>query len=174
MRDLKDVIKIQYSNCRTLIYYDTKGNKFELGCSAFKSMVKYIQDVASKDEAGGVLLGRYILNSKHVVVDTITVPSNHDQRLRHFFFRSAKKHQIIIDNFWLSSDGTCNYLGEWHTHPESDPVPSSRDISEWQRKLQADKYDSDCLFYVIVGTRKINAWKGLREGGILEKLKQFY
>jgi len=164
-------MKIKNDRGRTVIFLDSEGNKFELGYSALISMNKFVQDAASKVEAGGVLLGRYIVNCKHVVVDSVTVPLENDKRSRFLFFRTAKRHQSIIDNIWLSSDGTCNYLGEWHTHPEPDPVPSPHDISEWRRKLHADKFDSDFLFFVIVGTEKINAWRGSRDSGTLEKLE---
>jgi integrative and conjugative element protein (TIGR02256 family) len=133
-------------------------------------MTKFVQDRDTKTEAGGVLLGRFIIGCDDVVVDAVTIPMKGDKRSKFHFFRSAQYHQKRIQKAWQFSDGVCNYLGEWHTHPESDPSPSLHDTLEWKRKLRFDKYDSDFLFFVIVGTKQINIWKGHRRKISLEKL----
>jgi integrative and conjugative element protein (TIGR02256 family) len=165
-------MKRNKQNNRTIIFSDTRGNKFELGCSALITMTEFVQIGNFKTEAGGVLLGRYIVDCEDVVVDCITPPLDGDKRSRFLFFRTAQSHQRIINHAWRSSKGICNYLGEWHTHPEPDPSPSTHDTLNWKRKLRFDKYDSDYLFFVIIGIRRINAWKGSREDGAIKKLTQ--
>jgi integrative and conjugative element protein (TIGR02256 family) len=61
-------------------------------------------------------------------------------------------------------------LGEWHTHPELDPSPSSIDLAGWRNKLLFDQFDSDVLYFVIVGKEQINAWQGNRKTLVIEKL----
>jgi len=151
-------------------FINVRGNKFKLGHAAVAQMIGYVQNEPSKREAGGVLLGRYILGCEDVIVDRITMPTKRDRQSRFRFFRSARLHQQAIDEAWTSSGGTCNYLGEWHTHPEPDPSPSFIDMLGWRKKLLFDKFDSDVLYFVIVGTGQINAWQGHRRTLSIEKL----
>uniref|UniRef100_UPI003CED28D9 Mov34/MPN/PAD-1 family protein n=1 Tax=Enterobacter cloacae complex sp. 280C5 TaxID=3395861 RepID=UPI003CED28D9 len=37
------------------------------------------------------------------------------------------------------SDGFLVYLGEWHTHPEDFPQPSSTDLRSWRTGLKDDR-----------------------------------
>ncbi len=71
-------------------------------------------------EAGGVLLGRHLLDTEDVVVDEVTTPQKSDRRSRFSFFRS-KRHNVIAQDRWSEDASTLAYLGSWHTHPERDP-----------------------------------------------------
>ncbi|WP_367268380.1 Mov34/MPN/PAD-1 family protein [uncultured Treponema sp.] len=42
-----------------------------------------------------------------------------------------------------------SFLGEWHTHPESNPIPSPLDKKEWQ---QIKKHNTEPLIFCILGT----------------------
>ncbi|TFZ62066.1 hypothetical protein E4631_25605 [Hymenobacter sp. UV11] len=44
------------------------------------------------------------------------------------------------------------YIGEWHTHPESHPTPSSTDIEMIRRQYQNKGRNTDFLLLVIQGT----------------------
>ena len=152
-----------------ITFIDSSNNKIKIGPRALSGMMSFIQDTHRKDEAGGVLLGRFLIGNNDVVVDHITIPMRGDKRTRFGYFRS-KLHQKRISEACVSSQGTCNYLGEWHTHPEDDPVPSSHDFANWENKLASDKFDSDFLFFVIVGMDRVNVWKGYRKKIRFEKL----
>jgi integrative and conjugative element protein (TIGR02256 family) len=154
----------------TPVFVDSLNGKVKIGPTALSVISSFIQDDYKKAEAGGVLLGRFLIGSNDVVVDQVTMPMTSDKRSRFHFFRSARSHQKLILEAWTSSQGTCNYLGEWHTHPESDPHPSGYDFQNWQKKLQFDKFDNDFLYFVIVGTTQINVWKGYRNNLSFEKL----
>lgn len=161
---------MHFSPDQPLTFINNRGAKFKLTPGVVTQMRHYVQDTTDKKEAGGVLLGRFILDCSDVVVDQITVPLQEDRRGRFRFFRSAWKHQQLIFRVWRRSKGTCNYLGEWHTHPESDPFPSALDLQTWRQKLSKDRFDSDVLYFVIVGTEKINAWQGNRHTLEMERL----
>jgi integrative and conjugative element protein (TIGR02256 family) len=152
------------------IYSNQMGHKFEIGNKAIELMITFIQNSPSMPESGGVLLGRFIINSNDVVVDKVTVPTQGDRQGRFRFFRSHKPHQARIDEEWITSEGTCNYLGEWHTHPEANPIPSFCDLANWKKRLIFDRFDSDSLFFVIVGTEQINVWQGFRRTLAIEPL----
>lgn len=161
---------MHFSPDQPLTFINNRGAKFKLTQDVVTQMRHYEQDTTDKEEAGGVLLGRFILDCSDVVVDQITVPIQEDGRGRFRFFRSARKHQQVIFRVWRRSKGTCNYLGEWHTHPEPDPLPSALDLQTWRRKLSKDRFNSDVLYFVIVGTERINAWQGNRHTLEIERL----
>lgn len=133
---------------------------------------RYAQRDPRAAEAGGVLMGRHILGTRDVVVDAVTEPMRGDRRSRFSFHRSQGPHQRALDNAWRSSDGTCVYLGEWHTHPEPCPTPSAIDLKDWYTRLQRDKVDSESLFFLIVGQTRTAAWEGTRATGTLSQLTQ--
>lgn len=125
-------------------------------------MESYRQDTWNKLEAGGVLLGRLIRDSKYIIIDRVTVPMIADKRTRNTFIRNEKIHQNIIDNVWERTKGTCNYLGEWHTHPENYPKPSRQDYRNWENILTTGSFSSLYIYFVIVGIKETRIWEGNR------------
>lgn len=102
-----------------------------------ESMDQYRQDAKEKSEAGGILLG--FRRNSHLHITIATRPQSSDRRQRFSFKRSPLHHQQVALSQWRASQMTVDYLGEWHTHPESSPSPSSLDVSEWKKicKVQA-------------------------------------
>jgi integrative and conjugative element protein (TIGR02256 family) len=147
---------------KPLIFQKSDGGKVEISRYALTRMLAFVQDTPRKNEAGGVLLGRHLLESPDIVVDEITVPMAGDRRGRSSFYRDHHRHQQAIQNAWQESRGTCAYLGEWHTHPERCPTPSGTDRREWLRKLQADVFDGDGLYFIVVGTSSLRIWEGMK------------
>jgi integrative and conjugative element protein (TIGR02256 family) len=135
---------------------------FKISEYALLQMRGYVQGDQVKAEAGGVLLGRYILGTTDVVVDLVTVPMQGDRRSTYHFFRKANRHQAIIDQHWTQSMHRCNYLGGWHTHPEPIPNPSGVDTRDWKCTLRRDQFDSETLYFIIVGTKELRVWEGDR------------
>jgi integrative and conjugative element protein (TIGR02256 family) len=78
---------------------------------------------------------------------------------RCFFFKNKDEHQTVIDEKWEETKGTCNYLGEWHTHPEDHPTPSSIDIKTWFRLVKETKFEFGELYFIIVGRKSACAYK---------------
>jgi integrative and conjugative element protein (TIGR02256 family) len=140
--------------------------------SVFDRICPFIQSEPNSTEAGGVLLGRFIKDSKDIVIDKVTIPMVGDKRTRFSFKRSEVMHQRIVDREWNKSKGTCNYLGEWHTHPENYPYPSSVDREDWKRKLKQGNYSSRYLYFIIVGIKEISLWEGDRRTFEFKKLKK--
>jgi integrative and conjugative element protein (TIGR02256 family) len=159
------LIQGPFSRATTLTYFRRNGGFFHLTPTVVETLNQYVQDRPQKAEAGGVLIGRHIRGSTDIVVDEVTTPMPQDRRTRFRFFRSRKSHQSRVDEVWARSARTGTYLGEWHTHPERDPCPSSIDTAEWKRKLRGDTY-SGVLFFVIVGTEQCRVWEGTRRGSI--------
>lgn len=153
-----------------LTFRNGQGHGFKLAAAVVQQLRSYAQVESGSREAGGVLLGRYLLDTNDVVVDLITTPTRSDKRLRFGYFRAREGHQELVDQAWRESKGACHYLGEWHTHPEACPVPSGIDRVNWKRILSHYRADADPLYFVIVGQIVICAWQGHKQPVRLERL----
>lgn len=157
---------------RVLFFDKSDGGVIKIDSNALRKIYKFIQNSKESSEAGGVLLGRYIINSKDIVVDDVTVPMKNDIRRRFYFYRDKRLHQRIVTDKWIKSNGTCNYLGEWHTHPERIPVPTNIDMREWRKLLRTSIFDYECLYFLIAGTEKIVMWEGNKYTLEISKLNE--
>jgi integrative and conjugative element protein (TIGR02256 family) len=135
------------------------GGYLELSERAIETMLAAQQTSSMIPESGGMIVGRLIVGSDDVVVDEATIPTRDDQQGRFFFKRAKRAAQEIIDKLWNDSNCTVNYLGEWHTHPETIPHPSEVDLKNWKRITHRAQYEQDFLFFVIVGTEAIRVWE---------------
>ncbi len=140
------------------------GHLLTVASAALAKMVRHRQtdDVAA--EAGGVLLGR-VFSSGNLIIDDVTEPIETDRRSRSTFHRSVE-HQALVDAAHNESDGFCGYSGEWHTHPQCDPVPSPIDIEDWLLRVRRDTFDGDGLIAIIVGQEVTRAWFIDRAGNV--------
>jgi len=145
-----------------LLFRRAGGAVLKLDPAVLERILKFRQAALHQEEAGGVLLGRHIVGRHDIVVDEVTCPLPGDLQSRVSFYRSQAHHQQIIDTRWRDSQGTCHYLGEWHTHPECWPTPSAVDLADWRRRLQTDLFYGESLFFIIVGTCEVRAWEGAR------------
>ena len=143
------------------------GRKLIFSNSVIERLLTYRQVKKRQKEAGGLLIGRHLLEEDYLVVDKITEPTRWDTRLRNFFFRSNRHNQLVFKE-WKKSDQTETLLGLWHTHPEAVPNPSQVDFKDWQRTLLHGDYVGNILFFVIVGTRNIRLWQGDRRAQFIE------
>lgn len=106
------------------------------------------QQTVGRPEAGGILLGT--VHEHGLLITHATAPSRFDKQFLTIFFRSAHGHRAVAQRLWRASGGTTRYLGDWHTHPEDSPSPSSIDLREW-RKLAFSRNDGRPALSVIVG-----------------------
>ena len=113
--------------------------------------------IAGKYEVGGVLLGcRRNLDLEIILA---THPSKDDRSSKFRFERRSKHHQIVTTEMWKSSDKKIDWIGEWHTHPEKIPSPSSIDINSWRKLV---KRHGSGMAFVILGYEDV--WVGTMEG----------
>ena len=156
------------------------GGRAKINAEVLDVLERYRQHGPDDTEAGGSLLGRMIIDSPDVVVDELTEPGPEDVRTRlGFHLRDLAHHQARMDDAWARSEGTCCLLGDWHTHAEPDPTPSSVDLDNWRRLLReaaTDEYPR--LLFVIAGTERVRAWQGdrlamaIREAELLAQLQR--
>ncbi len=138
----------------------------ELANDALKFFRGHIQPFG-QNEAGGILLGCVYSNAS-VLIEKVTTPDNSDKAGRRFFDRSRKRAQQVVEREWQESSGVRIYLGEWHTHSEPNPSPSSRDRTMIRNMLRQTKMHIDFLFLNIVGTQ--SNWVGIETGTSLRRL----
>lgn len=146
-------------NRKELIFASEGGAKFKVSEVPFQTMFSFRQIKKGSHESGGVLLGRYIKGSSDVVVDLVTTPKKNDSSTEVFFFKNKDEHQTVVNEEWQESKGTCNYLGEWHTHPQDHPMPSSTDIRTWLRLVKETQFEFGELHFVIIGRKSACAYK---------------
>ena len=127
---------------------------------------KKYEQYSNRKESGGILLGK--VYSSYVSIERITTPSIFDRLGRYFFVRSKVPAQRTINRLWSNSSGSTIYLGEWHTHPETNPRPSPQDRAMISHCLKSTKMEIDFLFLIIIGFSR-TYWTGVQtEKGLLK------
>ena len=95
------------------------------------------QTSAKKPEVGGQLFGTFEKDRVRIVL--ATGPREEDRKSRFSFFPSRDRENAEIKKCFGSG---LHYMGDWHTHPERKPSPSSvraigssaRDVPARQRR----------------------------------------
>lgn len=104
-------------------------------------------------EAGGILLGKIINDEIHII--KASTPTEIDKSTRTSFERHRLSAQIIIDYEFYNSSGQMTYLGEWHTHPEKNPIPSFVDKKMIKQQFFDCKESKDFVLLLIQGTETL-------------------
>lgn len=148
--------RIKYAEFRN------SGHRIIVKNRVFKTFRKYIKGKA-ENEAGGILLGYVYKNCSEII--NITVPNKYDSFGQNFFIRSKRGAQPRINKAWSKSNGGVIYLGEWHTHLEAGPKPTSIDKEMIYDSLKKTRMEIDFLFLIIVGLKN-TYWVGkqMKEG----------
>lgn len=109
-------------------------------------------------EAGGLLFAALAPAAVHIV--EATGPSRRDSRGSAFFEIDLQTAQSTIDERFQHG---LHYVGEWHTHPEFKPAPSTRDTKTASSAFRKSKHNLQALLLVIVGRRfeADGLWVGL-------------
>lgn len=136
-----------------LIFKDHSGGLLVIMPFVLEQLLKYRQIDRFSNEAAGVLIGER--RGAHLVICEISEPGKGDIRRRSFVDRRGPHHQVAVDEAFARTSGVLQYLGEWHTHPEDRPTPSSKDLKTWRRHLIAQ----EPMILLIVGRKKIWAAK---------------
>ena len=87
---------------------------------------------AGCQEIGGVLMGEDLGGEAFSVVDISVQRSGGTHSC---FIRNQKDHQDYLKEFFARTGqdySRFNYLGEWHSHPNFETVPSTPDIETMQ------------------------------------------
>lgn len=116
------------------------------------NVFSHFKQTGNKHEKGGILLGQCLENNK-ILVTKATTPTLFDKSHRYSFHRDKKSAQLFINYEFLNSLGKTIYIGEWHTHPEDYPAPSSTDIKMIKNQFKKNLINENFLLMAIVGRK---------------------
>ncbi|MBT2896092.1 hypothetical protein HET64_05265 [Streptomyces sp. McG3] len=109
-------------------------------------------------ETGGILLGHHVHNM--VTVQHAGTPGPEAVQTPTYFLRDLAHAQALADDAYAQDHSV--WIGEWHTHPASRPVPSSRDASTYHQLLNNPELAFHSFIAVILGQRgpqwDVTAW----------------
>lgn len=87
---------------------------------------------AGEREIGGLLMGEHVRDEIFRVVEISVQRAGGSEAC---FIRDPASHQTELNEFFAQTGADYsrfNYLGEWHSHPSFEAVPSSTDIRTMQ------------------------------------------
>lgn len=106
-----------------------KSNEIGLIISVEDSLLSNIIDIGEQhypNEFGGFLIGHYSNNQTQLNI-TDTILPNKYKATPYLFDRDTIGIEDKLKNYY-SQNPQKYYVGEWHTHPNNLPIPSSTDI----------------------------------------------
>lgn len=107
-------------------------------------------------ETGGILIGRYSEDGTKANIQSISGPPKDSKHGRYSFYRGVKDLTSKLSDLWTSTGEF--YLGEWHFHPNSRPVPSPTDIKQMKKIAKDSKYHCPEPILFIIGGDPNNHW----------------
>ena len=102
-------------------------------------------------ETGGIIGGFGSFEDNNIIITKASDCGPNSKKKYNFFSRDTKYCQQIVDQWASKSSGEIDYLGEWHKHLESNPKPSSLDISTLTRIALSKNYHVLNPILVIIG-----------------------
>ncbi len=112
-----------------------------------ETMLRHRQVGPKDKEAGGQLFARF--EGKDTIIVEATEPKISDNRKRYWF----------EPNKWLQrqeikAKHKCgeHFVGDWHTHPQPIPSPSSDDLHSIAECYRESRHELKAFLMVIVGT----------------------
>ena len=109
--------------------------------------LRYRQHYRWAKEAGGQLFA--VFDQAEIKVIMSTGPRLTDQRTRYSYIPDRKVEQAEIDYFYKKG---LHFIGDWHTHAERVPVPSSNDLVNAKDCVVRSTHALQGFVFVIVGT----------------------
>jgi integrative and conjugative element protein (TIGR02256 family) len=127
-------------------------------------MNHYRQLESSMNESGGILIGER--RGRYLVVTDITTPMKGDMQTRIKFIRQDPGHIDVSKRICEYSRNLRTYMGEWHTHPQLTPLPSSVDLAAW-KSIKVE--NGNPLVFIILGTK--NSYGCYNNGKHIHKMR---
>jgi integrative and conjugative element protein (TIGR02256 family) len=100
-------------------------------------------------EIGGQLFGYY--NKNEIIIEKCSITHDTENSSRFAFAPSLKEEQKDIFKYYEQG---LHYLGDWHTHPETDPNPSTTDNKTMMSRFKKSKHNLNFFILIVVGTNE--------------------
>lgn len=99
--------------------------KFIIPVEMYESLCLKVR-TALPNETGGILCGHYSADLNTAKVSRV-IGNTKDSGRGTSFLRDGKFITKELAKLWKDSGGKEYYIGDWHSHPYSNPMPSQRD-----------------------------------------------
>lgn len=134
----------------------TSGQRIVFADPVLKHFDTYRQTRWYHREAGGQLFARFDL--PEIVIVEATGPRKSDRRYRYSYQPNREAEQREIEE---RHPHGLHFAGDWHTHPEDIPEPSSRDEESMREVFERSDHRLNGFLLVIVGRRALPAGLGV-------------
>ena len=112
-----------------------------------KRFRKYQQNLPHLKEAGGQLFAKF--SYPDIYLNEATGPRWCDKRTRNSFVPNRLAEKIEIKRKFRKG---LHYIGDWHTHPETVPVPSTLDKTSIVQQYRYSTHKLGAFVLIVVGT----------------------
>ncbi len=125
---------------------EPSGTQIVFSDKVLEHFALYQQRHRNDAEAGGQLFAR--LTRYEIYVEVATGPRKNDKRSRFGYAAQPGEEQKEID---LLFSAGLHFVGDWHTHPEMKPRPSTTDLATIGSCSFKSKHRLAAFMLVIVG-----------------------
>lgn len=115
---------------------------------AWNTIQREIHSATDGLETGGILLGHH--QSNHIRTTVAGDPGPHARREPTRFLRDLDHARKLAASAWEIDQS--QWIGEWHTHPDSDPSPSPLDLESYARHVADPDLQFTHFLSLIIGT----------------------
>lgn len=133
------------------------GKVVDVLSSVLDEIYKWIQDESDKPESGGYVVGYQHEKTGNISLEAVSHPYSLDVKNRIRFEIRDPRHNVFLKK---AQKRRSYYMGVWHTHPQTDPVPSNVDWDDWHKTMLSDKTGSQYVFFIIAGITHWHIWIG--------------
>lgn len=120
------------------------------------SCAEAMQELARKHyprEIGTSLCGRYSDDARTAVVVQLAPLTSDSRGARSTFVRGVIGLRAFFLGLFARTQGQMHYVGEWHSHPDGEPVPSNTDSDNMQAIACDEKAQCPECILVIMATK---------------------
>lgn len=139
--------------------YQLKNWTFEINDACLETFELHRQKSFSDRETGGQLFARIYGN--HINIEIATETKGRSKHRRFLFWPDRAAERVDIETLFRQG---LHYIGDWHTHPEAIPIPSTQDKCKMLEIYRRSLHDLDVMLMVIVGLEVFS--KGLFVGAV--------
>lgn len=128
-----------------IVYYHQARERLLLADDVLVRFNRYRQ-TGYRKEAGGQLFATFDGATTHI--EHATGPRRSDRGGRGFFLPNRRAERREIRHRFKSG---LHYVGDWHTHAEYRPTPSSTDVDSFREMFCKSKHSLASFVIIIVG-----------------------
>jgi integrative and conjugative element protein (TIGR02256 family) len=148
MEHLMRGIKLSPSKCEEIVFIGA-GVTLTILDTAHRKLLKYKQSLG-RHEAGGMLFGSFA--GSKVIVEDISTPSLMDKRSPNGYIWHKESANKTIKQF---SRNGLHYLGDWHSHPQCNPIPSLSDTHSIRSTFNKSIHELNYFILFILSNEDI-------------------